>query len=654
MKLLYFAVEGYCHTEGWREFNLDSNWHFERYEVGGKMKLKVTHRDVLPDGFFSELTNPKDAPVESVSVLVGGNGSGKTSFAMFLSTALQINSVTVDTIFGEDDLPRIRFVAVTECRSGGEGKAVVSISSSCDVSFVMEDLGGIDKKRYEFSPKLKNLESIGSLIYHSPMYSFYPQIEEEEGAVKDISLRKMVSVDDSEIESRDATGYRIEGLERAMVNEDKRILTFLGRLEQKKRDEPSLELTLPAPTEVTCSSVYGAGRHIEEHFPSLWHGYDGVEKIRWLLHSNDTFARSLFIYVLDALSAPVNLGTGDFEFANDKLRQRVLDSFLGLADALQKCNETDENDASSIAALKAAMPRSDFDAYRKIMDEMRSILDELGKDGHLGAGTFMNDRLIDHFESGIELFGLMEKRMRTHPAEYTQGELNVTLQNGDDILLVQKLVDLHLKCRAGWSVSYLRFSFGLSAGEMSFVSLFARLNEYFEEERDNAGEDEAWAPHHVLFMDETEATLHPQLQRNLLHYLIEYFECFVPEARVHLIFATHSPILLSDVPSGNCVFLDGTDGSKEIENTFGAHIFDLYRIPFNMQDGTTGAFAERKLSSLIKDVSRVVKKRVKSRQKGETLKKQPELSKSSKGLIRISGDPVLARWIEDLQRGGLV
>lgn len=654
MKLLYFAIEGYCHTKGWREFNLDSNWRFERCEVGGGMKLHVTHRDVLPDGFFSELTNPKDAPVESVSVLVGGNGSGKTSFASCLADALKYNSAKVDADLAMDYLPIRQFVAVTVCRDAKEKKSVVTISSSCDIDFLKEDVRKIDKKQYKFASEQKALENVCGLIYHSPMYSFRLHVEEEEGVVKDISLRRMTIVDDSEIESQDATGCRIEGLERAMANEDKRILTFLGCLEQKKRDNPSLELTLPAPVGVTCSSIYDAGQHIEQHFPSLWRGYDGIEKIRWLLHSNDTFARSLFIYVLDALSAPVNLGTGDFEFANDKLRKRVIDSFVGLAGALQECNETDENDASAIAAFKAAMPRPDFVAYKKIMDEMRGILDELEKDGHLGAGTFMNDRLIDHFKSGIELFGLMEERMRTHPAEYTRGELNVTLRSGDDIVLVQKLVDLHLRCRAGWSVSYLRFSFGLSTGEMSFVSLFARLNEYFEEERDNVDADEVWAPHYVLFMDETEATLHPQLQRNLLHYLIEYFECFVPEARVHLIFATHSPILLSDVPSGNCVFLDGTDGSKGIENTFGAHIFDLYRIPFNMQDGTTGAFAERRLSALIKDVSRVVKKRVKARQNGKTLKKQPELSKSSKGLIRISGDPVLARWIEDLQRGGLV
>lgn len=87
--------------------------------------------------------------------------------------------------------------------------------------------------------------------------------------------------------------------------------------------------------------------------------------------------------------------------------------------------------------------------------------------------------------------------------------------------------------------------------------------------------------------------------------------------RVHLIFGTHSPMLLSDIPIGNAVFLKrkqvhdrGRDyacaETRDVKcvrvgftNTFAANIFDLYNMPFFLDEGTTGRFADGKLGRIL-------------------------------------------------------
>lgn len=85
MKLLYFATKGFCQNQNWVEFNFDSNLRFSKQGN----ELHVEYTDVLPQGFFSSRTKWPESPVESASVVVGGNGVGKTTLAYLLSLAFK-------------------------------------------------------------------------------------------------------------------------------------------------------------------------------------------------------------------------------------------------------------------------------------------------------------------------------------------------------------------------------------------------------------------------------------------------------------------------------------------------------------------------------------------------------------------------------------
>lgn len=201
----------------------------------------------------------------------------------------------------------------------------------------------------------------------------------------------------------------------------------------------------------------------------------------------------------------------------------------------------------------------------------------------------------------------------------------------------------------------------MSSGQMSFVSLFARLYRFVRKGDDNRPV--------VVFLDEAETALHPEWQRRLVSYLIRFLNVFMPERRYQLIFASHSPTLLSDIPKGNCVFLqeskennqyglplnksvsfgDKEGGGKEGEcdNTFGANIYDLYHNAFFLEHGAIGEFAEAKIHEALQKVGEVTLS-------GEKDGNNSKLDENIDMLMNLVGDRIVHRYFQRLKEFGLI
>ena len=169
------------------------------------------------------------------------------------------------------------------------------------------------------------------------------------------------------------------------------------------------------------------------------------------------------------------------------------------------------------------------------------------------------------------------------------------------------------------AIHFLKFDWDpiISSGEYAQFNIFSRLYSLKEKLQDNNVKNLA------IFIDEIEITIHPSLQVGLVSNLIKFFETYFSEYKVHLIFGTHSPILLSDIPKSNVTFLKRKSDEeikeeakkkgveeKEIkiveaktdikmDNTFGANIHSLYRESFFMEHGSMGEFATDKINGII-------------------------------------------------------
>lgn len=149
----------------------------------------------------------------------------------------------------------------------------------------------------------------------------------------------------------------------------------------------------------------------------------------------------------------------------------------------------------------------------------------------------------------------------------------------------------------------------------------------------------------LIILEETELGLHPDWQKRYLKYILELLAFYYSDDNInfHLLFATHSPFLLSDIPSQNTLFLDRdengnckvVDGLKDKKQTFGANIHTLLSDAFFMEDGLMGEFAKSKINKAI-----------------ELLNKNGKLSKVSldycENIISIIGEPILKRQLQKM------
>jgi hypothetical protein len=106
-----------------------------------------------------------------------------------------------------------------------------------------------------------------------------------------------------------------------------------------------------------------------------------------------------------------------------------------------------------------------------------------------------------------------------------------------------------------------------------------------------------------LLFDEIELYYHPELQRTFVSDLLDSIlrMSFSNIKRFNCIFLTHSPFILSDIPSCNILALvDGfPDADVGKKRSFGANVHDLLADEFYMKNGFMGEWAKRTINDVI-------------------------------------------------------
>jgi hypothetical protein len=108
-----------------------------------------------------------------------------------------------------------------------------------------------------------------------------------------------------------------------------------------------------------------------------------------------------------------------------------------------------------------------------------------------------------------------------------------------------------------------------------------------------------------VVLEEIEMYAHPEMQRTYIKYLIESIERLSLRRTldINIIFITHSPFILSDIPESNILFLNELgmpEPMSESLKTFGGNIHDLLTASFFLKQGAIGAFALNKINNIIK------------------------------------------------------
>lgn len=237
----------------------------------------------------------------------------------------------------------------------------------------------------------------------------------------------------------------------------------------------------------------------------------------------------------------------------------------------------------------------------------------------------------------------------------------------------------------------IRSRYPLSSGEKALLNFFARINDRIN--RQNASHQPIFN-YYLLLLDEPELGYHPVWKRKFVDAITKsipvLFSKLNPnrnlfdtesaefsDLKTQIIFTTHDPLTLSDIPIDNVTFIDRniTENKSLIINrnedvdlaTFGANVHDLLAHSFFLDDGFMGEFAKEKIQETIDNLNfEILKKEIielKDSQKSinkESLERKekefkdleeklvPMASQYLKSIIEIIDEPLLKYKMQEM------
>lgn len=161
-----------------------------------------------------------------------------------------------------------------------------------------------------------------------------------------------------------------------------------------------------------------------------------------------------------------------------------------------------------------------------------------------------------------------------------------------------------------------------------------------------------------LILDEIELYSHPEFQKSFINDFLKAVNVINNHQddnlnlKINILFITHSPFILSDIPKQNILYLKTEEIDKMIDgklkkfqisipqsindkHSFGANITDLLADSFFINDGLIGDFAKEKINDVLSDL--LLKKKSNS-------KKQREMFK----IIGIIDEPIIKNKLSDM------
>lgn len=230
--------------------------------------------------------------------------------------------------------------------------------------------------------------------------------------------------------------------------------------------------------------------------------------------------------------------------------------------------------------------------------------------------------LIEHFriESTFD-----EEAVENGMIDPECNSLRVSIDTSDSKWFMSFLEKYRYVCNPDY---FLDFSWGLSSGENNLLSMFASLYYIFDADYTNpqCGEYKIfnnWISEGktkrkkcdsiILMIDEADLTYHPEWQREFVSLLTAFLQkIYAPKVcgSIQIILSTHSPILLSDIPQQNVIYLKLEEGqcytriddNAKHQGTFGQNIHLLMKDGFFLQRGTMGCFAEKKILNVFHEL----------------------------------------------------
>lgn len=260
----------------------------------------------------------------------------------------------------------------------------------------------------------------------------------------------------------------------------------------------------------------------------------------------------------------------------------------------------DNKDKEVLSFIEIFKKIIDEDANQTIFDLMKTYLELITNKIENGS------ILLDDFKNFVNWIEKNNKILLSLSCSTFENVICIDI-NEKNYNMILELLEHYEK--TNFEFPYFSFDFGLSSGEYNFLNIFSNLFSMFDKKTSNITKNYSTSTLKckdiLLLFDEADLSLHPIWQQKFLYWLLNFVSSMFNGYNVQIILTTHSPIMLSDFPRNNVIYMgknsEGIElnGKREID-TFANHIHTLFLDSFFLnKEGTIGCFAEKKINEVI-------------------------------------------------------
>lgn len=157
-----------------------------------------------------------------------------------------------------------------------------------------------------------------------------------------------------------------------------------------------------------------------------------------------------------------------------------------------------------------------------------------------------------------------------------------------------------------------------------------------------------------IILDEVEIYYHPEMQRELTFNLLNTLENIkgkddIGIESIHIIYLTHSPFILSDIPSSNILRLKNGMIEKIAQETFASNVHDLLANDFFLENGFMGELAKKRIEETILFLNyKMSEKKLLDVAKYDFSKLKIEDKDYYRKIINLIGEPIIKNKLQKM------
>ena len=580
--------------------NLGGNCIYKFVEVKGQLNITSSENTDFISDFWGE-------KISLVSSFVGANGSGKTSILRMLIKESSSKSNLRDCIliYEEGD----EFHVLNESKfeiSGIKTSQKIERNDlkekflyySPNLDYNLQDLKSpISLANYH----KKNLHNyhLGNLLRHLFLLNNEELINTLRKTYSDFPFYEEIFISPKMLYKSDFEQVYIQS---TLGN---KLYRIRNNLLSKTDNHKTINLN-----QNQIKKIFEGNNTIQDELQDLWDTYKNKNQDEsQFLHDNSNFFKDLEVNLLSFLVIndyfDINGDNGNYPFEqvlNAESFEQKLDNFLEKYIVQHSNLIYSELKSDNVGISTSNLKKLKKELNNRLSLKFQGVADKTKVERILGK--------IDLVESVYNFYNSLKSITKSFPISVDKSGFlikikEINLKEFSDFIATYENLLQQIKYIDLDAVLEIKSSKKLSTGENSLIDMYASIYDYLK--RHN-GQEHMYEENCILLLDEPEQGYHPVWKKKFIKAIIStlpvLFGVNSIVKNLQIIFTTHDPLTLSDIPQSNVTYLNKSEaGLTQINqsklNSFGANIHDLLAQSFFLDDGLIGEFANDKINGVI-------------------------------------------------------